>query len=102
VEEPFLSAFDVHGVNGVRQTEIHKVEPLMPKPSAYEIEVSNEKLNIHRSPGIDQIRADLIELGGRTIRSEVHELTYSIWNMGVCLISRRSRSLYLSKRMVIK
>jgi len=82
VEEPFLSAFDIRGVNGVRQTEIHKVEPLMSKPSAFEVEMSLEKLNIHISPGIDQIRAELIKSGAKTIRPQIHELIYSILNKG--------------------
>jgi len=46
VEEPFLSDVDctVHGVNDVRQTEIHTTEPLVSEPSAIEVEVANEKL----------------------------------------------------------
>jgi len=35
------------------------------------IGVATEKLNRHKSPGIDQIPA---EAGGRTIHSEIHEL----------------------------
>jgi hypothetical protein len=32
------------------------------------------------SPGIDQIPAELIKAGGRTISCEIITLTYSIWN----------------------
>jgi hypothetical protein len=39
-----------------------------------------EKLKRHKSRGIDQIPAELIKAGGRTIRSEIHELLISIWN----------------------
>jgi len=39
-----------------------------------------EKLNSHKSPGIDQIPAELIKAGGRTIHSEIHKLIISIWN----------------------
>jgi hypothetical protein len=39
-----------------------------------------EKLKRHRSPGIDQIPAELIKARGRTIRSEIHKLIISIWN----------------------
>ena len=61
-----------HGVNDVRQTEIHAVEPLVSDPSAYEFELPIEKLKSHKSPGIDQIPEELIKTGGITIRSEVH------------------------------
>jgi len=52
VEEPFLSAFNVQGVNDVRQTEIQEVEPLMSEPSAFEVEMTDAKLERHKSPGL--------------------------------------------------
>ena len=56
---------NVHGVNDVRQREIHRVEPLVPEPSASEVELATEKLKkSHKSPGIDQIPAELIKAGG--------------------------------------
>jgi hypothetical protein len=39
-----------------------------------------ENLKRHKLPGTDQIPAELIKAGGRTIRSEIHKLTNSIWN----------------------
>ena len=39
-----------------------------------------EKLKIHKSPGFDQIPAELIKAGDRTICSEIHKLMISIWN----------------------
>ena len=39
-----------------------------------------EKLNRHKSPGTDQIPAELIKVGGRTIHSEIHILINSSWN----------------------
>jgi len=38
-----------------------------------------DKLKSHKSPGIDQIRAELIKAGGRTICLEIHKLVTSIW-----------------------
>ena len=35
---------NVHGVNDVRQTKIHTAEPLVPEPSAYEVERAIEML----------------------------------------------------------
>jgi hypothetical protein len=37
-------------------------------------------LKRHKSPGTDQIPAELIKAGGRIIRSEIHKLIISIWN----------------------
>jgi hypothetical protein len=36
---------------------MHKAEPLMPEPSAFEDEMAIEKLKSYKSPGIDQIPA---------------------------------------------
>jgi hypothetical protein len=53
----------------------------VPEPSAYEFAMVTEKLNRHKSPGIDQIPAEMIKAGSRTIGFEIHELIYSIWNL---------------------
>ena len=45
-----------------------------------EVELAIEKLKSHKSPGIDQIPAELIKAGGKTIRCEVHKLNIAIWN----------------------
>jgi hypothetical protein len=52
----------------------------VPAPSALEVELAIEKLNSHKSPGIDQIPAELIKAGGRTICGVIHNLIISIWN----------------------
>jgi hypothetical protein len=56
----FYQLLNVHGVNDVRQAEIHTAEPLVPEPSAFEVELAIENLKSHKSPGIDQIPAELI------------------------------------------
>jgi len=33
---------NAHGINGVRQTEMHKAEPLVPDPSHFEVEIGIE------------------------------------------------------------
>ncbi len=52
----------------------------MPQPSLFEFELDIEKLKSHKSPGIDQIPAELVKPGGRTIHHEIHKLIVSIWN----------------------
>jgi hypothetical protein len=39
-----------------------------------------EKLERHKSPGIDQIPAELIKAGGINVCSEIHKIINSIWN----------------------
>jgi len=59
----FFQIMNVHGVREVRQAEIHTAEPLVPEPSALEVELAIKKLKSHKSPGIDQIPAELIKAG---------------------------------------
>ena len=40
----FSQLLNVHGVDEVRQAEIHTEEPLVPEPSAFEFELAIEKL----------------------------------------------------------
>jgi hypothetical protein len=46
---------NVHGVGGVRETEMHTAKPYVPEPSASEVEVAIGKSKRYKSPGIDQI-----------------------------------------------
>ena len=76
----FSQLLNVHEDNDVRQAEINTVEPLVPEPSAFEVELAIGKLKNHKSPGIDQIPAELIKTGGKTICCAIHKLIISIWN----------------------
>jgi len=76
----FSQLLNIRGVNDVGQTEVHTAEPLVPEPSAFEFELGIEKLKSHKSPGTDQVLAELIKAGGRTICCEIHILIISIWN----------------------
>jgi len=75
----FSQLFNAHGFKDVGQAEIHTAEPLVPEPSASDIELAIDKLKSHKSPGIDQIPAELIKAGGRTICLEIHKFITSIW-----------------------
>jgi len=74
----FSQLFNVHGVTDVGQAEIHTAEPLIPEPSASDVELAIDKLKSHKSQGIDQIPAELIKAGGRTICLGIHKLITSI------------------------
>jgi hypothetical protein len=51
----FCQLLNVHGVNGVMQTEIHTAEPLVPEPSSFEIQIAAGKVKRKKSPGTNQI-----------------------------------------------
>ena len=74
----FSQLFSVHGVKDVGLVEIPTADPLVPEPSAFEVELAIEKLKNHKSPGIDEIPAELIKAGGGTICLEIHKLITSI------------------------
>jgi hypothetical protein len=82
--------------------QIHTAEPHVPEPSAFKPKLAIEKLKSHKSPGIDHIPAELIKVGCRAIRYEIHKLKFSIWNKEKLPESGRSRSLYLCIRRAIK
>jgi hypothetical protein len=64
----FSQLLNVHNVSYVRQIEIHTADPLVPGPSHLEVEIVNvtEK---YKSPGSDQILAELFQAGGETLAS---------------------------------
>jgi len=76
----FSQLFNVHGVSDLRQTEIHTAKPLVIQSSAFEFEMAIEKLKRHQLLGTGQIPAEVIKVGGRTIRSEICKLIISVWN----------------------
>jgi hypothetical protein len=71
---------NVNGAGGVRKTEMHAAESIVPEPSASEAEVAVGKLKRYTSRGVDQIPAQLIQAEGETLHPEIHELIKWIWN----------------------
>jgi hypothetical protein len=62
---------NVHEVRNVRQ-DIQTAEPLVPEPRLVEVEIGIGKRKSYKSPGTDQIPAELIKAGGETLCSEIH------------------------------
>jgi hypothetical protein len=67
-------------VRGIRQTEIQTAEPFVPGPSISEVEDAIGKLKRYKLTGADKIPAEMIQAGGETIHSEIHNLIKVIWN----------------------
>jgi hypothetical protein len=76
----FSQLLNVHNVSDARQVEVHAAEPLVPGPSRLEVEIAIAKLKKYKSPGSDQIPADLIQAGGEILLSAIHKLLKSVWN----------------------
>jgi hypothetical protein len=77
----FSQLLNVHNVSDVRQIEVHMAEPSVPGSSHLEVETAFAKLKKYKSPGSDQIPADLIQAGGKILLSAMHKLINSVWNM---------------------
>jgi hypothetical protein len=73
----FFQLLNVHNVSDIRQTEVHTTEPLVPGPSRLEVEIAIPKLKKYKSPGSDQIPAELIQAGGEILLSAIHKLINS-------------------------
>jgi hypothetical protein len=76
----FSQLLNVHNVSDVRQIEVHTAEPLIPGPSRLEVEIGIAKLKKYKTPGSDQIPAELIQEGGEILLSAIHKLINSVWN----------------------
>jgi hypothetical protein len=75
----FFQLLNVHGVMMLGRLKYIQQSHWCLSPVT-EVEMAIEKLRRHKSPGVDQIPAELIKAGGRTIRSEIHKLINYIWN----------------------
>jgi hypothetical protein len=54
-------------------------EPLVSGPSHLEVEIAIAKLKKYKSPGSDQIQAELIQAEGEILLSVIHKLINSVW-----------------------
>jgi hypothetical protein len=76
----FSQLLNVHNVSEVRQIEVHTAEPLVLGPRRLEVEIAIAKLKKYKSPGSDQIPAELIQAGGEMLLSVIHKPINSVWN----------------------
>jgi hypothetical protein len=93
---------NVHNVSDFRQIEVHVAEPLVPGPSRLGVEIAIAKLKKYKSPGIDQILAELIQAGGEMLLSAIHKLINSVWNKEELLDQWKGLLLYQFAKRVIK
>jgi hypothetical protein len=100
----FSQLLNVHNVSDVRQIEVHTAEPLVPGPNRLEVEIAIAKLKKYKSPGSDQIPAELIQAEAKYY---CQRSTNSLILSGIrknCLINGRSllQVLYQFTKRLIK
>ena len=98
----FSQLLNIHGVNDVRQTELHTAEPQVPEPSTSEAELAIEKLKRHNHQVLTKSQQNWLRqgVGQFALRSINWLLLFGIRRN--CLRSGRNQLLYLSIRRVIK
>jgi hypothetical protein len=74
VKNYFSQLLNVHGFRDVRQIDVHTAELLISGPSRLEVEIAVAKLKKYKSPGSDEILAELIRAGDEILRSESRKL----------------------------
>jgi hypothetical protein len=82
----FSQLLNVHNASDVRQIEVHTTEPLVLGPSQLEVESIIAKLKKYKSPGSDQIPAELFQAGGEMLLSAIHKLINLFGIRKNCLI----------------
>jgi hypothetical protein len=80
---------NVHAVHNVRQMDIHTAEPLVPEPSLLEVAIAIGKLKSYKSPGTDQIPAELIKAGVKH-----YILIYTVEGVYYCTNSKEGDKIY--------
>jgi hypothetical protein len=76
----FNQVIKAHGVHDIRYIVIYTAEPLVPESRLVEVEIGIGKLKSYKSPGADQILAELLKIGGEILCSEIHRLIRCVWN----------------------
>jgi hypothetical protein len=66
----FCQLLIVHGVNDVRQTEVHAAEPLVPEPSFLRLRLFLKSLSTWRFISF-KVLSELIQASGNTLHSEI-------------------------------
>jgi hypothetical protein len=70
----------MRNVSDVREIDVLTAEPLVPGLSRLEVEIAIAKLKKCKSPGSDEIPAELIQAGDEILLSAIHKQINSVWN----------------------
>jgi hypothetical protein len=76
-----MTAFFVLNCKICKMNKLNRtVGPPLPGPSRFEVRTAIAKLKTYKSPGSDQIPAELIQAGGETSPSAIHKRINCNWN----------------------
>jgi hypothetical protein len=99
----FCQLLNVQGTGGVRQIEMHTAKPFVPETSASEVTLAIGKLKRYKSPSVDQIPEEIIQVGGGgELCSNIHKLIKLIWNKEYLPHQGKESVVYLLTKRVIK
>ncbi|KAJ4433774.1 hypothetical protein ANN_16086 [Periplaneta americana] len=100
----FAQLLNIHRPNRNDQDEIQiqTAEPFIPEPTLSEVEIAIEILKKYKSPGIDQIPAELIQEGGRALSSEIYKLVLAIWEKEIVPEQWKESIIILEKKWEYK
>jgi len=87
----FSQLLNVYGVNDVRQTEIHTAEPLVPEPSASELELTIKKLKVTYHQVLIKYQQNCLKHGVKQFAMRLINLLFQFRIRRNCLRSGRSR-----------
>jgi hypothetical protein len=73
------NVYEIILINLENCTKCAKLNEILYFTLSSEVQLAIDKLKSHKSPGIDQIPAELIKVGGRTLCFEIHKRITSIW-----------------------
>jgi hypothetical protein len=76
----FCHLLTVHGVNDFREAELHTAGTLLSEVSSFEFQIAIEKLKGYKSPGTDQLLAEVIQAGDNSLHSGIRKLINYIYS----------------------
>jgi hypothetical protein len=83
----FSQLLNVHNVSDFWQIKVHMAQPLVPGSSHLKVEIAVAKPKMYKSPGSDQIPAELIQTGDKILLSAIYYCTdYNNYH-GISLLS---------------
>jgi hypothetical protein len=74
----------------------------VPEPNACKFDFAIGKLERYKLPGVDYIRAKVIQAGGEALHSGIRKVIMLIWNKGNFSNQWKSQLSYLFTKRVIK
>jgi hypothetical protein len=96
----FSHLLNIRRASNIRQIEAYTAEPLVPDASPIEFEITIAKLKRYKTSESDKIPAEIFQIDGEMLQSEIHSSLILFGIRKNFLISGRSLLLYQFTRML--